>query len=171
MQYGNMRVCDRWKPHRKSLNRTMQYGNKLPSNSTAYTLPGFKSYYVVWKQRRLTQPNAKNPCLNRTMQYGNSVMRKVLVYREWFKSYYVVWKPQKIAPKIAEKVKFKSYYVVWKQQRPTRKYATLNSLNRTMQYGNIEKPLALHRIFFRFKSYYVVWKQISEKPKKAQDIV
>ena len=55
---------------------------------------------------------------------------------------------------------FKSYYVVWKPVRQRTAQKTAQSLNRTMQYGNLEKPLVLCRIFFKFKSYYVVWKPI-----------
>ena len=82
------------------LNRTMQYGNALPSNSTTYTLPGlnrtmqygntyfgfhfataffrFKSYYVVWKPFFEEKKVTKKTSLNRTMQYGNILVVKKL---------------------------------------------------------------------------------------------
>ena len=71
MQYGNPKVCDRWKPCRKGLNRTMQYGNNQKSK----------------KQQR------KRKRLNRTMQYGNDIYIISFFGRpRLFKSYYVVWK-------------------------------------------------------------------------------
>ena len=62
--------------------------------------------------------------------------------------------------------KFKSYYVVWKPKYRAGAQHHAYRLNRTMQYGNLEKPLILTRIFFRFKSYYVVWKLFKLRHKK-----
>ena len=62
---------DAEKKEEYSLNRTMQYGNKLGAQKN-HGSNGFKSYYVVWKQ---------------------FLRRKVLQFLRQFKSYYVVWKP------------------------------------------------------------------------------
>ena len=59
---------------------------------------------------------------------------------------------------------FKSYYVVWKQKQFDHFELPVNSLNRTMQYGNA--PTAMERLIqIAFKSYYVVWKQAGKKEK------
>ena len=100
--------------------------------------------------------------LNRTMQYGNKKDVNDICGLVMFKSYYVVWKPGARGKKNDAEKLFKSYYVVWKLDAPVGRNTSRFGLNRTMQYGNIEKPLALHRIFFRFKSYYVVWKPENE---------
>ena len=74
----------------------------------------FKSYYVVWKPRKVVARKAavhslnrtmqygncsipnKDNCalssLNRTMQYGNSTGELCSIPNKEFKSYYVVWK-------------------------------------------------------------------------------
>ena len=57
--------------NKKSLNRTMQYGNSQAMRSGRQTLEVFKSYYVVWKPFSCVYNN------NKIFQ---------------FKSYYVVWK-------------------------------------------------------------------------------
>ena len=119
----------------------------------------FKSYYVVWKQRKYASRAFKYTCLNRTMQYGNRRSPpKILFPREQFKSYYVVWKPSCFCLFFVFFSMFKSYYVVWKlflSGKSTK--AHCSGLNRTMQYGNFRN--AMSGIFsFLFKSYYVVWK-------------
>ena len=55
--------------------------------------------------------------------------------------------------------RFKSYYVVWKQNvfYPDNNIVS-NSLNRTMQYGNIKIKTNTMEDDIKFKSYYVVWK-------------
>ena len=55
---------------------------------------------------------------------------------------------------------FKSYYVVWKPQA-NKSFAkhSPDSLNRTMQYGNMTQLFTPIMPSMGFKSYYVVWKQ------------
>ena len=54
-----------------------------------------------------------------------------------FKSYYVVWKPDNKMENKMSVDEFKSYYVVWKLKIIARKILSgIQSLNRTMQYGN-----------------------------------
>ena len=48
-----------------------------------------------------------------------------------------------ISPSKCHFVLFKSYYVVWKQPGKTWVYRNLNSLNRTMQYGNFFKKMKI----------------------------
>ena len=55
---------------------------------------------------------------------------------------------------------FKSYYVVWKLLAPTAMERTTQSLNRTMQYGNVTTSKKILRRGMLFKSYYVVWKLV-----------
>ena len=54
---------------------------------------------------------------------------------------------------------FKSYYVVWKRRNHLYRKKSRGSLNRTMQYGNLETISILNAHTERFKSYYVVWKR------------
>ena len=105
--------------------------------NTKYEL-WFKSYYVVWKRYLTSNLGAYQKCLNRTMQYGNLFTQSTQGKRQIeFKSYYVVWKLQ-IGEKFARILSwFKSYYVVWKLNNKINKTTMQNSLNRTMQYGNI----------------------------------
>ena len=72
MQYGNENHKGEVVGDADSLNRTMQYGNKVNLILLCSGNVQFKSYYVVWK-------------------------RDNVEVRGWFqgrfKSYYVVWKP------------------------------------------------------------------------------
>ena len=58
------------------------------------------------------------------MQYGNGILAK---------------NPALIA------IGFKSYYVVWKRKKSNQKNKNINSLNRTMQYGNSGGSTAPYR--------------------------
>ena len=55
----------------RSLNRTMQYGNKRLGKIIGWLVVAFKSYYVVWKQADVENEVFNSNSLNRTMQYGN----------------------------------------------------------------------------------------------------
>ena len=150
----------------------------------------FKSYYVVWKQKRKIIETIKNFRLNRTMQYGNFCLDKArLKHIVEFKSYYVVWKLI-AGVRILASYGFKSYYVVWKLFLLQSLLTTLLRLNRTMQYGNQQATRNIVSKFFclnrtmqygnwftnriyqhkrMFKSYYVVWKQYEkENDKKCE---
>ena len=143
----------------KSLNRTMQYGNVT----------------------RIRIVNFGILCLNRTMQYGNTKEKNnQKIKKDMFKSYYVVWKLSSKSNYFLIAYMFKSYYVVWKHERTeiigfdgnslnrTMQYGNLIdqkqrlkshiSLNRTMQYGNNFKKIKSVKVQSPFKSYYVVWK-------------
>ena len=104
----------------------------------------FKSYYVVWKPTSGRKFRRAVVSLNRTMQYGNLHVALIISRKcIWFKSYYVVWKHY-IAPSIFTPFpQFKSYYVVWKHNFSTIFGFFVNSLNRTMQYGNIPHQKAV----------------------------
>ena len=65
---------------------------------------------------------------------------------------------------------FKSYYVVWKLIFCRSRSSSFFCLNRTMQYGNMQKSSRYHQRYCKFKSYYVVWKPlkfIENKKKEA----
>ena len=86
---------------------------------------------------------------------------------------------------------FKSYYVVWKLQKIQLDIQTHQSLNRTMQYGNLQ---VFHYFFYyfwglnrtmqygnrgkriwdignrKFKSYYVVWKLVDFFERKRKTV-
>ena len=70
------------------------------------------------------------------MQYGNHKEKESSKMTTMFKSYYVVWKLAFFMTPAAIPTMFKSYYVVWKPQEKEEKYFEMESLNRTMQYGN-----------------------------------
>ena len=93
MQYGNENHKGEVVGDADSLNRTMQYGNKVNLIPLCSGNVQFKSYYVVWK-------------------------RDNVEVRGWFqgrfKSYYVVWKPLEKEDEEEKYYGFKSYYVVWK---------------------------------------------------------
>ena len=55
----------------EGLNRTMQYGNDVVSPGEYRPRTLFKSYYVVWKQKKKKAIIDMGLSLNRTMQYGN----------------------------------------------------------------------------------------------------
>ena len=115
----------------------MQYGNNTNKFTKWKKKQQFKSYYVVWKLFGFLTINLKSAV---------------------FKSYYVVWKPGSEWYYFVCLYLFKSYYVVWKPGRLTPLYFPSMGLNRTMQYGNMEKRRTVVRLTFAFKSYYVVWK-------------
>ena len=108
-----------------SLNRTMQYGNKIEES-------GYVPYCFS---------------LNRTMQYGNTLTTNINLSRKKFKSYYVVWKPIGHYHQKKFEVTFKSYYVVWKLDQQKGFFYDVWSLNRTMQYGNPFEPYFLRTEF------------------------
>ena len=140
----------------------------------------FKSYYVVWKLKFLSDKNFILACLNRTMQYGNCDDTEFPIFHYSFKSYYVVWKLDFKTVQFWKNTRFKSYYVVWKHAErdgilPERgslnrtmqygnsllflyHFQLLARLNRTMQYGNHENSRVCRNTIKQFKSYYVVWK-------------
>ena len=93
----------------------MQYGNYDDLKVYRDEEGKFKSYYVVWKLKRVAYAPAAS---------------------DTFKSYYVVWKRN--VPGFVENtsVVFKSYYVVWKLFLLRTIVVFFSSLNRTMQYGN-----------------------------------
>ena len=123
---------------RKSLNRTMQYGNQQP-NEHVTAIKLFKSYYVVWKLQNIVFKFLDFFCLNRTMQYGNqnntfrfqrenSSLNRTMQYGNLFV----------LLMKRKNKYMFKSYYVVWKREQFENSEPSCIRLNRTMQYGNID---------------------------------
>ena len=61
------------KEKKKSLNRTMQYGNEKRLGEILKERE-FKSYYVVWKPIIPSPSKIKGFGLNRTMQYGNELV-------------------------------------------------------------------------------------------------
>ena len=99
----------------------------------------FKSYYVVWKLLFVFILFEFTPRLNRTMQYGNEIDKIFFSSSEQFKSYYVVWKLLSLKFFSHIPFWFKSYYVVWKRSKSSQVFLFALSLNRAMQYGNINK--------------------------------
>ena len=105
-------------------------------------------------------PPVHSHSLNRTMQYGNYSEKSYFREVSRFKSYYVVWKPICAARVVGCPILFKSYYVVWKHSIGIPHIPqACRSLNRTMQYGNLEIFEPFNTLAKRFKSYYVVWKR------------
>ena len=138
MQYGNATFGIEFSKLKYRLNRTMQYGNIIPSTSSFSWFIWFKSYYVVWK-----------------LWKAPIAMRGLFL----FKSYYVVWKLFFMLLclyyfyRLNRTMQYGNYSC---SKTETQRFA---SLNRTMQYGNS----SLAEFFLcvkKFKSYYVVWKQI-----------
>ena len=71
MQYGNRISKIEFQRQTGRLNRTMQYGNYFPTAISFVTAILFKSYYVVWKRKKIIDIENIKESLNRTMQYGN----------------------------------------------------------------------------------------------------
>ena len=100
---------------KNSLNRTMQYGNKV--------------FRIVIA--------GGDFCLNRTMQYGNYTSQ-FLFHRKDIRLNRTMQYGNRVYINKANKLYlwFKSYYVVWKHSWNCNRYARITRLNRTMQYGN-----------------------------------
>ena len=164
MQYGNLRHARTLLRRRPGLNRTMQYGNGYNLSDYDPASLTFKSYYVVWKQERISKVDGTNPCLNRTMQYGNLLYLFHLLFVS--------------LPGLNRTMQYGNLRGNCTHARP---YVCLN---RTMQYGNtVGVPITITSLMFKsyyvvwklfgfftmnlksavFKSYYVVWKQKSSK--------
>ena len=97
----------------------------------------FKSYYVVWKQKR------ENDFFWEYIKFKSYYVvwkqkceRGHKIHAGKFKSYYVVWKRDRNFIERISLREFKSYYVVWKRQSKYGENMCQLRLNRTMQYGN-----------------------------------
>ena len=102
----------------------------------------FKSYYVVWKQKKNAYDSVLQMSLNRTMQYGNFTQRKVSI---------------RTGNGLNRTMQYGN------STQKTKKKRQKQCLNRTMQYGNKEKHILCRNASPEFKSYYVVWKLRSTK--------
>ena len=97
----------------------------------------FKSYYVVWKQRKFYRFLDIQTSLNRTMQYGNVGVAEFNEYHEESLNRTMQYGNRcSRFVQLLSLLVFKSYYVVWKLSWRHRELFKIPSLNRTMQYGN-----------------------------------
>ena len=158
MQYGNHSEDIENANEKRSLNRTMQYGNYFFSTHLYIPSVRFKSYYVVWKLSSCNTRSYIRCSLNRTMQYGNYV-DKVFPTPPMFclNRTMQYGNTTEATERIYENLKFKSYYVVWKLHCFLLHLHLHLRLNRTMQYGNATVFFSIVQPLM-FKSYYVVWK-------------
>ena len=122
----------------------------------------FKSYYVVWKHKKIHTGPFDQKSLNRTMQYGNPRRSpRISNIRCGSLNRTMQYGNTSIKAKRWPTLGFKSYYVVWKHDMVANKsISNFFGLNRTMQYGNFFISIISFSSTVLFKSYYVVWKQL-----------